>query len=108
MVYGRGILMIEAARWLARHRLLAVWRQPTLIQLLSADDFLRATEAAIVVPGAHGIYHVGDDQPMTLQAFLDGACDQWGCRRPLRVPVWLVDLTAGVCELFATVARTRA
>jgi nucleoside-diphosphate-sugar epimerase len=28
-VYGRGILMIEAARWLARHRLLSVWREPT-------------------------------------------------------------------------------
>jgi nucleoside-diphosphate-sugar epimerase len=29
MVYGRGVLMIDAARWLAERRLLAVWRQPT-------------------------------------------------------------------------------
>ena len=48
MVYGRGILMVEAARWLARRRLLCVWKEPTLFQLLSTADFLRATEAAIV------------------------------------------------------------
>ena len=34
MVYGRGILMVDAARWLAARRLLAVWRDPTWIQLM--------------------------------------------------------------------------
>jgi nucleoside-diphosphate-sugar epimerase len=38
LVYGRGILMIEAARWLARRRLLCVWRELTLFQLLSTAD----------------------------------------------------------------------
>lgn len=28
MIYGRGILMVDAARWLARRRLLCVWREP--------------------------------------------------------------------------------
>jgi nucleoside-diphosphate-sugar epimerase len=108
LVYGRGILMIEAARWLARHRLLCVWREPTLLQLLATEDFLRATEAAIGTPGARGIYHVGDEQPITLQDFLDGACEQWGYPHPTRVPVWLVNTTAASCELFATIAGTRA
>ena len=108
MVYGRGILMIEAARWLARHRLLGIWREPTLLQLISTADFLRATEAAIVAPDATGIYHVGDEQPVTLQEFLDEACDVWGYRRPVRVPGWLVDATAAACELVASIARTRA
>jgi len=108
MVYGRGILMIEAARWLAKHRLLAVWREPTLMHMLSTEDFLRATEAAIVQPGIEGIYHVGDDQPVTLQQFLDEACRVWGYRRPLRVPVWLVYLSAAMCELGAAIAGTRA
>jgi len=107
-VYGRGILMIEAARWLAKHRLLAVWREPTLMQMLSAEDFLRATEAAIVKPGVEGIYHVGDEEPVTLQQFLDQACRVWGYPRPMRVPVWLVDLTAVLCEAGATIAGTRA
>jgi len=108
MVYGRGILMVEAARWLARHRLLAVWREPTLLQLISTIDFMRATEAAIVNPNARGIYHVGDEHPVTVQEFLDEACDVWGCRRPIRVPVPVVDATAASCELFASVFSTRA
>ena len=108
MVYGRGILMIEAARWLARHRLLCVWRQPTLMQLISTIDYLRATEAAIVRPDASGIYHVGDEAPVTLQQFLDEACDVWGYPRPLRVPVWLVYLMASLCESFASIARTKS
>ena len=28
------------------------------------DDYLRATEAAIVRPGVEGIYHVGDEEPV--------------------------------------------
>jgi nucleoside-diphosphate-sugar epimerase len=106
MVYGRGVLMIEAARWLAAHRLLAVWRDPTWIQLISTPDFLRATEAAIVKPDVRGIYHLGDAQPVTLQQFLDVACEQWGCRRPYRLPVWTIMTAASLCELAAFVART--
>jgi nucleoside-diphosphate-sugar epimerase len=108
MVYGRGILMIEAARWLARRRLLGVWREPTLMQLISTADYLRATEAAIFKPDARGIYHVGDEQPVTLQHFLDEACRVWGYPRPFRMPLWLVYTAASLCELFAMLARTRS
>lgn len=108
MVYGRGILMVEAARWLARHRLLAVWRRPTLMHMLATDDYLRATEAAIFKPGVQGIYHVGDERPVTLQHFLDEACRVWECSRPIRVPVWVVDATALLCEITASILGTRA
>jgi nucleoside-diphosphate-sugar epimerase len=108
MVYGRGILMIEAARWLARHRLLAVWKEPTLFQLLSTADFLQATQAAILKPQAYGIYHVGDERPMTLQHFLDEACRVWHCPRPMRIPFWMIYTAACLCEGFALVARTRS
>lgn len=108
MVYGRGILMIDAARWLARRRMLCVWREPTVMQLISAADCLRAIEAAIVGPGVRGIYHVGDEQPVTLQHFLDEACGVWGYPRPWRVPVWLVYAAASLCEAFALLARTRS
>ena len=106
LVYGRGILMIEAARWLARHRLLCVWREPTLLQLISTPDFVRAVEAAIIKPGVRGIYHVGDEQPVTVQQFLDEASRVWGCPKPVRVPQWLIDASAACCEAFATIART--
>jgi nucleoside-diphosphate-sugar epimerase len=106
MVYGPGVLMIEAARWLATRRLLAVWRDSTWIQLISTPDFLRATEAAIVEPEIRGVYHLGDEQPVTLQHFLDVACEQWGCRRPYRLPVWMIMTAAWLCELAALTAGT--
>lgn len=108
MVYGKGVLMIDAARWLARRRLLGVWKEPTLLQLVATADYVRAVEAAIVKPGVTGIYHVGDDCPVTLQHFLDDACRVWGCPRPIRVPVWFVFVLATMCEAFATVAGTRS
>ncbi len=108
MVYGRGILMIEAARWLARHRLLAIWQVPTWIHLISTPDFLRATAAAALNPGVQGIYHVGDECPITLQQFLDEACRLWGVPRPRRLPLWMIYAAAGLCEFFALVFRTPA
>jgi len=108
MVYGRGILMIDAARWLAQRRMLCVWREPTLMQLLSMADYLRAVEAAIFKPEIHGIYHVGDEQPVTLQDFLNEACGVWGCARPLRIPLWLIYAAASLCEVGASIAGTRS
>jgi nucleoside-diphosphate-sugar epimerase len=106
MIYGRGILMIEAARWLALRRLLCVWRQPTLLQLVSTADFLRASEAAIVKDDARGIYHVGDEQPVTVQQFLDEACRVWGCPPPVRVPYSLIRAAAALCECGAAILQT--
>ena len=108
MVYGRGVLMIDAAHWLARRRLLAVWREPTWYQLLSVSDYLTATEAAIVRPGIRGIYHVGDERPVTLQEFLDAACRVWNCPRPLRLPAWSIGAAAGACEIVAALLRVRS
>jgi nucleoside-diphosphate-sugar epimerase len=105
MVYGRGILMIDAARWLAQRRLLGIWREPTWFQLLSTADYLRATEAAIFKPGIRGIYHVGDEKPVTLQHFLDEACRVWNCSRPIRLPLWMIYAAAWLCELFGAIAR---
>src|SRR5581483_2985494 len=104
-VYGRGILMIDAARWLAERRLLGVWREPVTFQFISTIDYLRATEAAILRPGIRGVYHVGDEKPVTLQEFLDKACDVWNCRRPFRVPLWSVYAVASLCELFAAILK---
>ena len=79
MIYARGILMPDAARWLSRRRLLAVWKNPTWIHLLSLPDFLAATQATIENPDATGIYNLGDDGPLTLQEFLDrAAVERWG------------------------------
>ncbi|MGA2137486.1 MAG: NAD(P)-dependent oxidoreductase [Verrucomicrobiia bacterium] len=108
MIYGRGVLMIEAARWLLRHRLLAVWREPTWEHLLALPDFLKAVTAAI--EGAHvsGIYNVADDQPLTLQEFLDTVAAHWGYSKPWRCPRWMFPLAAASCETFASIFRTKS
>ncbi len=103
VVYGDGVLLIEAARRLARLSLLCVWREPTVIQLIAVPDYLRATAAAIGRDDVSGIYHVGDDRPVTIQEFLDRLCATWGYRRPWRVPMWSVRASAWLCELFASV-----
>ncbi|MEW6567667.1 MAG: NAD(P)-dependent oxidoreductase, partial [Chloroflexota bacterium] len=82
-IYGRGVLMVEAAR-----RLLGVWHRPTWYHFLSLPDFLSAMDAAIRAPGIRGVYLLGDEAPMTLQAFLDRLADHWGLPRPWRAPAW--------------------
>ena len=108
MVYGRGILMCDAARWLARHRLLAVWKEPTWIHLLSKDDFLEATSNAALRPGIRGIYHLGDDGVQTLQAFLDLAATEWRVPLPWRMPLRLIYAAAWLCELQSALLGTTA
>ncbi len=106
MIYGRGVLMVDAARWLARRRLLAVWRRPTWIHLLALPDFLTCVQAALERPGVAGVYTLGDDGPMTLQEFLDRACERWGYAKPGRLPAWAFLAAGGAVELFAAVFGT--
>jgi nucleoside-diphosphate-sugar epimerase len=108
MVYGKGILMIDAAKWFAKRRILGVWKARTEIHLISKTDFCRAVVAAIRADSAIGIYHVGDEGKDTLQSFLDLACDLWGYRKPWRMPLWLIYLAANLFELISKVFGTKS
>lgn len=108
MVYGKGILMIDAAQWFARHYLLGVWRKPTYIHLISKDDFVSATIAATEKPNVKGIYHIGDEGVQTLQQFLDDITNYRGYRKPWRMPVWMIMAAAGGFELFSAIFGTRS
>ena len=101
MVYGRGILMIDAAREFARRRMLGIWRKPNCIHLISLPDFLDAAYAACSKPGIRGIYHVGDAGVQTLREFLDAACDHWKVPRPAVMPLCLIYSAAAVFELLS-------
>ena len=103
MVYGRDILMIDTARWLAKRRLLGVWKERTQIHLISKDDFCAACTAAITNSAASGIYHVGDEGNVSLQEFLELACRQWGFGRPWTMPLWLIYTAAELCELYSRI-----
>jgi len=108
MVYGMGILMIDAARWLARRRLLGVWKERTQIHLVSTADFCAAVTGTVDNADSKGIYHIGDDGNDSLQEFLRIACEEWGAPPPLQMPLWLIYAAAGVCELVSWLFRVKA
>ena len=108
MIYAQGVLMIDAARRLLSHRFLPVWRTPTWIHLLSLPDFISCVLATIEYENVEGIYNLGDDEAITLQAFLDRAASTWGCPRPWRAPKWGFYLAAFFVEVFASVFRKSA
>ena len=58
------------------------------------DDAAAATAAA-VERGAPGIYHVVDDDPAPVSAWLPALAAATGARPPRRVPAWLARLLAG-------------
>ncbi|MDH6307660.1 nucleoside-diphosphate-sugar epimerase [Dysgonomonas sp. PFB1-18] len=108
MVYGQGILMIDAGQWFARHWLLGVWKKPTEIHLISKPDFVDATIAAALKPDVRGIYHVGDEGVQTLQEFLDDITVYKGNHKPWRMPVWMIMTAARGFELFSALFGTRS
>lgn len=108
MVYGRGILMIDAAHWFSRYCMLGIWREPNVIHLISTDDFIEATKAAVYNPKANGIYHIGDDGVQTLAEFLNAAAHHWHTCRPWRMPLWMIRTAAWVFEHISLLTGCRA
>ncbi len=106
VIYGRDVKLIDAAHWLMKKRLMAIWRKPTWIHLLGLPDFLKCVEVSIERENLSGIYNLCDDQPILLQEFLDRLAVHWGCVRPWRLPDCGFYLAAVLCEAFATLFRT--
>jgi nucleoside-diphosphate-sugar epimerase len=108
MVYGKGILMIDTAKWFAKHRILGIWKKTTWIHLISTIDYLLATKNAILKDNIKGIYHIGDDGIQTLQEFLDDATKKWGYRKPVRMNKYIILFVAKVFEICSLILRTRS
>jgi len=108
MVYGKGILMIDAGQWFARHWLLGIWKKPTWIHLISKTDFVDATMAAVEKENIKGIYHIGDEGVQTLQHFLDDITLYKRNHKPWRMPVWMIMTAARTFELFSAIFGTRS
>lgn len=106
IIYGRGVKLIEAARWLLKHRLLAVWKKPTWVHLLALPDFLTLLKSGIERNDLLGIYNLCDDEPILLQNFLDGMAAQWGYSTPWRLPKSSFYFAAIVSETVATILKT--
>ena len=108
IVYGHEIKMVQGARWLLRHRLMAVWRKPTWAHLIAMPDFLLALQSAVEGENIRGIYQVCDDAPLTLQDFLDRLADHYGYHRPCRLPAWMFHMAGFSVEMAALALRTAA
>jgi nucleoside-diphosphate-sugar epimerase len=105
VIYGRGVKLIEAARWLMRKRLMAIWRAPTWVHLLALPDFLNIVRVTIEKENLSGIYNLCDDQPLLLQEFLDRLARHWDYRPPRRLPKYLFHAAAAISETIAGVCR---
>ena len=108
MVYGKGILMIDAAEWFSRHWLLGVWKKPTYIHLISKADFLASTTAAIDNENINGIYHIGDEGVQTLQELLDRVAEHKGYKKPWRMPNWMIMTAAQGFEIVSAVFNVKS
>jgi len=108
IVYEKGIKLTEAAHWMLRHHLMAIWKRPTWAHLIAMPDFLAALQAAAEDENASRIYQVCDDGPLTLQDLLDRLARHYHCSRPWRLPEWLFYAAGLTCETAALVLRTAA
>jgi nucleoside-diphosphate-sugar epimerase len=106
MIYGKDILMLDSGRYLMKKHLLAVWKKPTWIHLISLDDFLEAVKQAIIKPDVQGIYHLGDEKPLYLQEFLDKMSAHLGYSKPWRLPDWCIYLSAWCVERYSKIFKT--
>ena len=108
MVYGKGILMIDAAEWFSRRWLLGVWKKPTYTHLISKIDFLAATTAAIDNKNVQGIYHLGDEGVQTLQELLDRVAKHKGYKKPWRMPLWMIMTAAQGFEIVSALFNVKS
>jgi len=108
VVYGPGVKLVEAAHRLMSLHLMAIWPEPTWYHFIALEDFLRGLQAAVTLPGLRGTTPLGDDHPMSIQAFLDRLADHWGLRRPWRLPAFVFAGTAALVELAALVLHVPA
>lgn len=108
IVYGPGIKLVQAAHWMLRHRLMAIWKKPTWAHLIALPDFLSALQAAVENQSARGIYQICDDYPITLQDFLDQLADHFGLARPWRLSAPIFHMAALGIEALALILRSTA
>ena len=97
MFYGPGTsisakgAVVETVR---RRRLPLVGHGDGIWSFIHIDDAASATVAAIE-RGAPGIYHVTDDEPAPVSAWLPSLASAVGAPPPRRVPAWLARLLTG-------------
>jgi nucleoside-diphosphate-sugar epimerase len=84
----------EHAETIRRRRLPLIGKGEGVWSFVHIEDAADATLVAIE-RGRPGIYHIVDDDPAQVSAWLPAAAAAMGAKPPLRVPRWLARLLAG-------------
>jgi nucleoside-diphosphate-sugar epimerase len=108
-VYGPGGWFAHeiVRRLRAPGRLVVVGRGDNLWDVVHVDDVATAIAAAAEGARAGSLYHVADDEPLSLYDFVATAARALGVGRPRRVPVRLARLLNGTDPTIATVRSAR-
>lgn len=95
------------AEGLLKRRLPLIGSGEAVSANLHADDAASAYVAAAEA-GKHGLWHVTDDEPMTIKEMLLEMAQKLGAPAPRRIPLWLARLFVwrGVIEFFTRSTRT--
>lgn len=97
LFYGPGTSLDpggEHARMIRARRLPLIGRAGGIWSFIHVDDAADATVAALE-RGRRGVYHVTDDEPAPVAAWLPAAAAALGAKPPPRIPRWLGRLLAG-------------
>lgn len=97
-MFGQGLI---------KRRVPIVGRGDAVLANIHTDDAASAFVAA-AEGGRRGLWHVVDDEPVTMQEFISGFAERLGAPEPRRVPVWLARLIAGsyAASYFTSSTRT--
>lgn len=96
------------AEGLRKRRLPVIGAGDAVLSCLHVDDAASAFVATSESAGRSGLWHVVDDQPVTVRELLYYFAERLGAPTPRRVPVWLARLVAGdyATGFFTTSTRT--
>jgi nucleoside-diphosphate-sugar epimerase len=80
---------------LRKRRLPIIGTGDAILSCLHVEDAASAFVAAAEAVGRSGLWHVTDDQPVTVKELLSYFAERLGAPTPRHVPVWLARLVAG-------------
>jgi nucleoside-diphosphate-sugar epimerase len=105
VIYGKGVKLTDAAKKYLRYHMLAIWRKPTWIHLLSLPDFLEITKYSIERVDLDGILNIADDRPIVLKDFLNLLAQYHNCSKPHILPEGLFRFAANSFDLISRIFR---
>jgi nucleoside-diphosphate-sugar epimerase len=79
---------------LIKRKIPIIGRGDAILANIHTDDAASAFVAAALA-GRRGLWHVLDDETVTIAQFIAGFTERLGAPKPRRVPVWLARLIAG-------------